>query len=248
MFWNKKPKSIITTEDEEWLISVFDWFEDKFKLKIEDMEMYPPTTNFIGFKYQGTTDDVINMVELVREKMMVRKSSRIEVYFYDEFQRMEFTDEAIISNYEEGTQLSNGQYSKDLLGIYQIGIERSLIKNPILLIATIAHEIAHIKLLGERKIKENDEPLTDVITSLFGFGIFTANSSISKMTTYSGNTHSGWNMSGGSGYLHYKIHAFMLALWLFKKGQDDADWLQYLERDILSGVKKSLKYLKAISD
>ncbi|MEQ9288702.1 MAG: hypothetical protein RIG77_17405 [Cyclobacteriaceae bacterium] len=243
MFWNKK-KSPITPEDEEWLISSFNWFEQTFNIDLSEREIFRPTTDFIGFKYQGTEDDVLALVDLVADKMNVDRTSSINIYFFEEFQPMEFTDEAVISNYEEGSQLTNGLYTKLVDGIYEIEIERTLMNNPISLIATIAHEIAHIKLLGEETIDENDEPLTDITASLFGFVIFLANSSIAKMTTWSGNTHTGWRIGGGAGYVHHKLYAFLIGYWLTKKGQTNPDWFEYLDKDILSDVKKTLKYLE----
>ncbi|MEO1051109.1 MAG: hypothetical protein AAFX87_10795 [Bacteroidota bacterium] len=242
MFWNNK-KSPITPEDEEWLISCFHWFQQTFGIDLKEQEIFSPTTGFIGFEYKGTEGDVLDLVNLVAYKMNVDESSSINVYFFDEFQPMEFTDEAVMSNYEEGSKLANGLYTELTDGIYEIGIERTLIKDPISLIATIAHEVAHIKLLGEDAIEENDEPLTDIVASLFGFAIFLANTSLNKMTTWSGNTHTGWRIGGGAGYVHHKLYAFLIGYWLNQKGHNEEDWFEYLEKDILSDVKKTLKYL-----
>ena len=52
-----------------------------------------------------------------------------------------------------------------------ISIETGQLKNPISLIATISHELAHHILLGENRIEENDELL--LLTAItYGFGIF----------------------------------------------------------------------------
>ena len=123
MFWNKK-KSPVTPEDEEWLISSFNWFQQTFNINLKEQEVYTPTTDFIGFKYQGKEDDVLALVDLIADKMNVEKSSSINVYFFEEFQPMEFTDEAVTANYEEGSRLTNGRYTKLVDGMYEIGIER----------------------------------------------------------------------------------------------------------------------------
>ena len=110
----------------------------------------------VGDDVLGEDPTVNHLEEIVAKKLSINSSNSIEVYFFDEFQLMEFSDEGTFSNYEEGTQLTNGLYSKVIDGIYQIGIEKSLIKNPITLIATISHELAHIKLLGDDILEEND--------------------------------------------------------------------------------------------
>lgn len=48
------------------------------------------------------------------------------------------------------------------------------------MIATLAHEIAHIKLLGENRMEENDEIMTDLKTLFFGLGVFNANAALLK--------------------------------------------------------------------
>lgn len=243
MFWNKK-KSPITLEDEEWITSCFKWFELAFDTNLKEQEIFTSSNDFLDFEYQGSEDDVLSIVDLIGDKMQVSSSSSISIYFYDEFQQLEFTDEGTYANYEEGTQLTDGQFSKLVDGIYEIGIERSLLNNLDRLIATIAHEVAHIKLIGEERIEENDEPLTDITASLFGFAIFLANSSISKMTTWNGNTHTGWKISGASGYLHHKMYAFLLGYWLVQKGMTSDKWFDYMDKEILNDVKKTIKYLE----
>ncbi|WP_258102087.1 hypothetical protein [Marinoscillum pacificum] len=242
MFWNTS-KSPITAEDEEWIKACFHWFEETFHVNLREVEPYAPTKSFIGFDYHGKEDEVLKLVDLVADKMNVQQNSSIQVYFYEEFQPMEFTDEGVLSHYEENSQLTNGRYSKLVDGVYEVGIERTLIKNPIALIATIAHEVAHIKLLGEGIIEENDEPLTDLVASLFGFAVFLANSSLIKMTTWSGNTHTGWKMGGGAGYLHHKLYTFLLGYWLHHQEKTSSDWFDWLEKEIQTDIKKTLKYL-----
>jgi hypothetical protein len=243
MFWSRKAKSPITEEDEQWIISSFQWFETAFGKELTKTEIYLPTKQFFDFEFIGTEDDALDTIGLVAEKMGIDASS-IEVYFFEEFQPIDFTDEGVYSNYEEGTELINGEYSKVVDGLYQIGIERSLLKNPEKLIATVAHELAHIKLLGEEKLEQNDEPLTDFSASLFGFVIFLANNSISKMETWSGNSHTGWRVGGTSGYLHYKIYGFLIAYWMLKRNESNPAWLKFVDSEIVGVVKKSLKFLE----
>jgi hypothetical protein len=244
MFWNSKPKSPITAEDESWVEDAYAWCEQNLGIDLREQEVYLPTDDFLGFPYKGTEDDLLDVVDLVANKMGI-DSSTIEVYFFEEFQPIKFTDEGMYAKYEDGTQLIDGEYSKVIDGLYQIGIERNLLEHPLKLIATVAHELAHIKLLGEERLEENDEPLTDLTACLFGFVIFLANNAISKMETWSGNTHSGWQIKGASGYLHYKVYAFLIAYWLQKRGEKNPIWLDYLDKEVFKEVKKSTKYLEA---
>jgi hypothetical protein len=47
----------------------------------------------------------------------------------------------------------------------------------------LAHEFSHIKLLGENRMQENHEHLTDLFTVVFGLGIFNANASFKEIKT-----------------------------------------------------------------
>jgi hypothetical protein len=244
MFWNKKSKSPITEEDESWVESSYAWFAQNLGIDLRKQEIYLPTAHFLGFHYKGTEDDLLDVVDLVAGKMGI-DSSTIEVYFFEEFQPIKFTDEGMHSKYEDGTKLVEGEYSKVIDGLYQIGIERNLLEHPLKLIATVAHELAHIKLLGEERLEENDEPLTDLSACMFGFVIFIANNAISKMETWSGNTHTGWQINGAAGYVHYKVYAFLIAYWLQKREEKNPEGLGYLDKEIYNEVKKATKYLEA---
>ena len=96
-----------------------------------------------------------------------------------------FTDSPV--KMADGTMLTtpadiNGRW-ESASGTYEntedrtiISIETGQLKNPISLIATISHELAHHILLGENRIEENDELLTDLTAITYGFGIFIGNS------------------------------------------------------------------------
>src|SRR5439155_16827567 len=76
----------------------------------------------------------------------------------------------------EGEKYSGGLYwGKQEDNKYHIGLEQKKLTEPLDMIATLAHEFSHIKLLGEKRIENNNEPLTDLTTVIFGLGIFNAN-------------------------------------------------------------------------
>jgi hypothetical protein len=79
----------------------------------------------------------------------------------------------------------------------KIAINVSQFKNPMSLVATIAHELGHVILLGGGKISHDDkdhEYLTDLITVFFGLGIFTANSAF-QFSQWQDHSHQGWSAS-----------------------------------------------------
>ena len=246
MFWNKKPKSPITPEDEEWLRQAIDWFERSFGKDISQQEIFLPTKSFIGFDYKHTEEDVYRLFDLVAEKMKIEDSAVFEVHFFTESGPMAFSDEGAYTNFEEGEKTTLGDYNKIIDGIYQIGIDRSLIHRPVDLIGTIAHELAHVKLLGGDLLEENDEPLTDITASLFGFMVFISHGTVSRFSAWTGSSHQGWQLSGTAGYLHYKLHAFVAALLMERLDDEAPEWLDYLDKEIVSEAAKATKYLRSL--
>lgn len=79
----------------------------------------------------------------------------------------------------------SGHYLPDAAGTYEetegrflIRIDKSGLHDPMGLVGTIAHELAHVRLLGEGRIRSDsfdNELLTDLTVVHFGLGIFLAN-------------------------------------------------------------------------
>ena len=105
------------------------------------------------------------------------------------------------------------------------------------LVATLAHEFAHIKLLGENRIDNNDEYLTDLLTVVFGFGIFNANTAFREHKSH----HSfGYNTSG---YLKQPQWGYALALYIYFKEEDNPEWIKFLTPNIRSDIRRSLDFI-----
>ncbi len=99
-------------------------------------------------------------------KQMDANPDVIQLEFYNE-QLLEF--KGAMGNTIYGQQYENDQYSTGLYGgkhenKYLIAIEIGQLKAVDKVVATLAHEIAHIKILGEKRLNENDEFLTDLVT------------------------------------------------------------------------------------
>lgn len=102
------------------------------------------------------------------------------------------------------------------------------------MVATLAHEIAHIKLLGEERMEINNEPLTDLTTIIFGLGIFNANIAF---RTFKDFNSKGWSSQG---YLSQKQWGYALALFAYIRGQISPEWIKHLTPNIPS--LRSRKY------
>ncbi len=122
-------------------------------------------------------------------------------------------------------------------GKYHISLDEALLQKPENLIATIAHELAHVKLLGENKLDENDEMLTDFATVFFGLGIFNANTAFQFY-----NNGDQWGYSN-LGYLKLDDWAYALALLAFIRHEDEPTCKQHLSKSIKNDFEKCLRYM-----
>ena len=111
-------------------------------------------------------------------------------------------------------------------GLFHVALERKKLAQPENMVATLAHELSHIKLLGENKVEENDEKLTDLTTVIFGMGIFNANGAFQTYTTIDS---SGWRKMG---YLTQMEWGYALALFESTKRQKNPSWLSYLSPNV----------------
>jgi len=160
---------------------------------------------------------------------------------------MEFEDEGIVvTQNTEGTGTKDnyalGKYSEGGPNKFEIGLELSQLKNPESMIATLAHELSHMILLGEGRIEENDEELTDLNCIVLGFGIFTSNS-IFNFQQWQGSSHQGWQ-ANRQGYIPEEVAAYAMAL--FQNYQNsESNWQQHLNKSMGKLYKKNLKYLES---
>lgn len=244
-FW-KNNNLPIEPEDKEWLEDCFLWFEEKLGRDfLISNPMILPTKEYFNWDFTGKERDAEFVLDRVIE-IMKADSRRISLSFYSEPSQIELADGLMtVQGDYRGT---SGRYVEYDDGKIEILLETNQLKSPVALIATIAHEVTHAKLIGEKMLSENDEYLTEIGVLVYGFGVFNANTSIARMNTWSGTSHSGWQVSGGAGYLHYKIHGFALGLYANYRGETNPEWLKYLEKDIQKAFKASMSYIDEQSD
>ena len=187
-------------------------------------------------------EDAFYILYKLVHQMDISFEGSIEIGFFQEREPIEYSD-GLVSVVAEDTVADSGRYIQYDNGDIEIAIEEKQLGNPIALIATLAHELAHFKLLGEKRIAVNDEILTELVVLIYGIGVFNANSSIAKMHTLSNNVSSGWKIMGVGGYLDSKLHGFALALYASYRKEINPSWVSFLEPDILREFKKSSKYI-----
>lgn len=241
MFWKRKRKLPITEEDRIWINEDLNWLRVEFgEEHFQEIRTVTPTKEFYERTFDGTTKDAEFILKRTMELMRI-ENPEIKLDF--------FTDGIVES--ENGEILTtpadiNGKW-KSAAGTYEmnenetiISIETHQLKDPISLIATISHELSHQILLGENRIEENDEFLTDLTAIYYGFGIFIGNSRF-KFSQFSTNGGFGWE-SSNQGYLPEQIIAYSIA-WLSYERNESTEYSKFLKPTMKKYFEQSSEYL-----
>jgi len=125
-----------------------------------------------------------------------------------------------------------------------IALRSTLLKEPIALVATVAHELGHVILLGGGHMDRNTpdhEPMTDLLTVFLGFGIFSANSA-ARFKQYSDAGWHGWSMQR-LGYLPQEVYGYALAKFAAERSESKPEWSRHLSTNVRVYFKRSRAWL-----
>lgn len=243
-FFKKNDAECPVSEDTRvWLEEHVLWLTNIFgKEAIRNRKILVPESTDFPIEYDGKPQSAIETMKIVARQMEINPDD-IHLEIYREGQGEidagnDFTTRIFMQNVE-GEKYSGGLYfGKQEGGKYHIGLEEKKLSDPVQIVATLSHEFSHIKLLGENKLKKNNEELTDLTTIIFGLGIFNANVSFQIKTN-----HDSWGWSK-SGYLSQMEWAYALALFAYIRGEKEPEWIQFLSRNIKSDFIKSEKFIR----
>jgi len=113
------------------------------------------------------------------------------------------------------------------------------------LIATLAHELSHVLLLGGGKIDpsvSDHEWITDLLPVFLGIGIFAANVTVHEKLTPL------WWTIRKQGYLPSRILGYALALFAHMRGETRPRWKNELRLDAATALNKGLRFIDEGSD
>jgi hypothetical protein len=200
-----------------------------------------PTAEFFPDPYDGSPETV--------RKMLDRVCGYMDVPTKDVALRL------VSKAGKLGLVNSAGQQLADAAGTYQergggflIRIDTCELGEPMGLVGTMAHELAHAKLLGERRIRRDvydNELLTDLTVVFFGLGIFLANSPRNWDSAYT--NWPGTDLKKPE-YMTPPMYAHALAhLAWFRREQRPA-WLSHLRWTVRGEVKQAIRYLHESKD
>jgi hypothetical protein len=239
---DKRPVCPIPEERREWLEHAFDWLVGAFgEDPIRRRRVLIPHHSDFPIRYNGEHQSAYDTVAIVARQMDI-DPGEIELLLYKEGVDALNSGSALGDTLYMGRhKYASGRYlGKADDGKYHIGLEERELRQPEFMVATLAHELAHIKLLGEERLEENDEQLTDLTTVAFGLGVFNANAAFTSFQDFQSH---GWQKLG---YLKQMDWGYVLALFARLREENAPEWAKHLCKNVQSDFAKSKRYLDAI--
>jgi hypothetical protein len=239
------PKCPVAAEDKAWIDGSMLWLVEEFgRDALRDATVVLPTDEFFPDPFSEDEEDVRALVGRVCVYMGV-DPARVELEF--------FTDE----NKELRPYLPFDEYSHEGVaghyrkrrGKFLINIESSQLTDPMFLVATSAHELGHVRLIGEGRVSaafEDHEPLTDLLTVFLGMGVFTGNS-VFGFRQWTDAFSQGWQTER-RGYMTEEMFGYALALFAYLRAERDPAWSKHLRGNVAAYFKGGHKYLEKTGD
>ena len=218
-----------------WIERSMSWFAGEFGGEPLAGEVVLPTDDYFPGAYRGTPEDVRAVLGKLCLQMGV-EPGRVELELYEADENPELAAVVPLNRQSAGAA---GHYRRRD-GRAVIAVRDDLPRRPMALVATIAPELGHVRLLGERRIKpdrRDGEPLTDLLTIFFGLGIFAANAA-----------HDYWRDGGYTktarlGYLTEPMYGYGLANYAYLRGESDPPWARHLDTNPRTFLNRGLRYL-----
>ena len=148
-----------------------------------------------------------------------------------------------------------GQYLPHAAGTYEEGERKFLIRidesgldDAMGLVGTMAHELAHVRLLGESRIMSEEfdnELLTDLTVVHFGLGIFLANTPRNWDSQYTKWPDTDLNKPE---YMTPPMFGYALAHLAWFRGEEKPAWAKHLHWNARGDLKEGLRYLLKTAD
>ncbi|HZH30933.1 MAG TPA: hypothetical protein VEY11_09230 [Pyrinomonadaceae bacterium] len=239
------PTCPVGAEDKAWIEESMLWLIEEFgRDALLNATVVLPTDEFFPDEFSEAEENVRALVDRVCACMGV-DPERVELEF--------FTDEdggvRPRLPFDESSRKGLAGHYRKRRDKFLISIESSQLTDPMFLVATSAHELGHVRLLGEGRVSgsfEDHEPLTDLLTVFLGLGVFTGNA-VFTFSQWTDAFSQGWQTER-RGYMSEEMFGYALALFAWVRGEQHPAWSKHLEGNVRDYFKGGLKYLEKTGD
>lgn len=229
----KGPQCHLTDLEQDWMTTQWRWLHAQFGDQPVMNSPLMPRSRILPREWSGTQPEGDTLLRLLCPIMGV-DFSMISTWWH--------TDQMDGGTYQgsAGLYISGGASGRHIISLHESGLQ-----DPQGLVATILHELAHVRLLGEGRkdrTEQDHEPLTDLTSIYFGGGIFTANT-VCRFDGWTDGQMAGWQ-ARQLGYLTEAQAGFALALYATHRKESRPIWARFLRRNVLWYFDESMYFLR----
>lgn len=242
VFGLTKPKLPITQEQRKWVDDSFVRLASFLGVqRLLQATVVSPTAEHFPDVFDGSEAALQRMFCRIATQMQVNPAD-VDVTLFASGHDL---TRSLVPFYEGVHSAPGGLYHHDPNVRPHISINEIQLKDPMSLVAVLAHELGHIILLRPGLVDRTDsdmEPLNDLLTIFLGFGIFTANSAF-RFEQHSDHRSEGWS-NRRLGYLSEEQLGYALARFAFERHEGKPPWISLLAINVATYLKRSTAWLE----
>ena len=244
----------VDAKAQQWAESSIRWFLGQFGTSVIYRDPVLPTAGFLfSTGYSASVGEIEELVTRLCELMLVDPGS-FALELYDGTAEKDVITASGKSHAVGHFRMTGGRLV--------ISLDQRETSNPAHLTAIAVHELCHLRLLGEGRIRRDrsdGERLTDLLTVYFGFGIFTTNAAMSFTRAERGFTVVSRGLLDDRtlnaarrndsyhrlGYLSSAEFGYALACYCWARGETEPpDWVRYINPGPRVHMEQGLAYLR----
>lgn len=239
--WFRSPLACpIDADTRAWVDGRWQWLEAEFGPdRPGRAAVVLPRPEFFPDPYHATWDDLGTLLRRVCGYMGVDPAG-VDLDVHDDR-----GPTAGYLHFDGRWEGAAGLYSADG-GRFRVSVDAAGLADPLATIATLAHELGHVHLLGHGRVSPDapdHEPLTDLLTVYFGMGVITANAVVRESSWRDGQ-YSGWSI-GRQGYLTMPVYGYALARFARARNEIAPPWVRELRPDVRAAFNQAVRFLAA---
>jgi hypothetical protein len=238
-----RPRLPISEADQQWVENGFDRLSRMLgRNRMLQAEMVLPDAKYFPDPYDRSLAAAERMFCRICEYMKVDRSRVNLELFPDQTEELR----ELLPYWESSQSGCAGFYVRDdeekkML----VGLKQSQMDDPLVAVATLAHELGHVILLGGGLVEHTEqdmEPLTDLLTVFLGFGIFNGNCA-GRFRQWQNEGKQGWSMQR-LGYLPEPVYGYALARFAHERREHHPKWVIHLSTNLRKYFRRSAAWLK----
>lgn len=250
--FGRSTKLPVCEEERQWVDQGFRRLEKLMgRSRMLEAKVIEPTAGHFPDPYDKSPESVERLFSRVCAYMRVDRTDIELEIFPDEVEELR---EILPAWRSDGGTNAAGLYlhphSRTEIGgdpqkRMHVALRSSLTNDPMALVATAAHELGHVILLGGGLMSQDTpdhEPMTDLLTVFLGLGIFTANSA-ARFKQFQNERKMGWSMQR-LGYLPEPVFGYSLAKFAAERGERKPAWARHLSPNVHADFKNSARWIE----